>query len=102
MRKVGVGQVCSKRVRETKKMVSEAGDSILCNDRLVYSDNREGSFDGDQKQSRWHEAESTAQTTAFPTASEFLSYGNSVRCMHLDSQIIIQNSSASKRRPGRE
>lgn len=38
-----------------------------------------------------YEAESTAQTTAFPTASESLSYRNSVRCMHLDSQIIIQN-----------
>ena len=100
MRKVGVGQVCSKRVRETKKkMGSEVGDSILCNDRFVYSDNKEGSFDGDQKQSRWHEAESTTQITAFPTASESLFYGNSVRCMHLVSrgyysEQMFQNVSA--------
>ena len=76
------------------------GASVLCNDRFVYSDNREGSSDRDQKQSRWHGAESTAQITAFPTASESLSNGNSIRYMHLVSrdhfsEQIFENVSAS-------
>ena len=84
---VGMGQACSKRMREMKKMVEKRATSILCNDRVVYGDNGEGSIDGDVKQSRWYGAKSTAQITAFPTASEPLSYGNSVRCMHLVSWI---------------
>jgi hypothetical protein len=72
-----------------EERVRDAGASILCNDLFVYGDNREGSIDGDTKQSRWHEAESTAQITAFPMASESHEDGNSVHeCIDRVSRII--------------
>lgn len=70
----------------------DAGASILRNDRFVYANNREGSIDGDMKQSRWHGAESTAQITTLPTASESLSYGNSVQkgeCIIHYTKVIV-------------